>query len=74
MPDASHGYPCAFRGDEIPLGARIFAVVDAYDAITSDRSYRKGQAPSVRSGGDQAQCWQSVRSLGSGGFATAWDQ
>lgn len=35
------GYPCGFRGEEIPLGARIFAVVDAYDAITSDRPYRK---------------------------------
>ena len=43
MPDASHGYPCGFRGDEIPLGARIFAVVDAYDAITSDRPYRKAR-------------------------------
>jgi len=28
-------------GEEIPLVARIFAVVDAYDAITSDRPYRK---------------------------------
>jgi HD-GYP domain-containing protein (c-di-GMP phosphodiesterase class II) len=28
-------------GEEIPLGARIFAVVDAYDAMTSDRSYRR---------------------------------
>ncbi len=43
MPDASHGYPCGFKGDERPLGARIFAVVDAYDAITSDRPYRKAR-------------------------------
>lgn len=35
------GYPYGYRGEEIPLGARIFAVVDAYDAITSDRPYRK---------------------------------
>jgi HD-GYP domain-containing protein (c-di-GMP phosphodiesterase class II) len=35
------GYPYGFRGEEIPLGARVFAVVDAYDAITSDRPYRK---------------------------------
>ena len=35
------GYPCGLRGEQIPLGARIFAVVDAYDAITSDRPYRK---------------------------------
>ena len=35
------GYPRSFKEEEIPLGARIFAVVDAYDAITSDRPYRK---------------------------------
>jgi HD-GYP domain-containing protein (c-di-GMP phosphodiesterase class II) len=28
-------------GEEIPLGARIFAVAEAYDAMTSDRSYRR---------------------------------
>ena len=32
-------------GDEIPLEARILAVADAYDAITSDRPYRKGSTP-----------------------------
>jgi HD-GYP domain-containing protein (c-di-GMP phosphodiesterase class II) len=35
------GYPRGLKGDEIPLGARIFAVVDAYDAMTSHRPYRK---------------------------------
>ena len=34
------GYPHGLRGDEIPLGARIIAVVDAFDAMTSDRTYR----------------------------------
>ena len=34
------GYPRGLRGEEIPLGARIFAVADALDAITSDRPYR----------------------------------
>jgi putative nucleotidyltransferase with HDIG domain len=34
------GYPRGLKGDEIPLGARIFAVADALDAITSDRPYR----------------------------------
>ena len=34
------GYPRGLKGGEIPLGARIFAVVDALDAITSDRPYR----------------------------------
>jgi len=35
------GYPRKLRGEEIPLGARIFAVADTLDAITSDRPYRK---------------------------------
>jgi putative nucleotidyltransferase with HDIG domain len=34
------GYPDGLAGEEIPLGARIFAVVDTLDAITSDRPYR----------------------------------
>ncbi|MDM7324856.1 MAG: PAS domain S-box protein [Thermus sp.] len=35
------GYPRGLKGLEIPLFARIFAVVDVYDALTSDRPYRK---------------------------------
>jgi response regulator RpfG family c-di-GMP phosphodiesterase len=35
------GYPQGLKGDEICVGARVFAIVDAYDAITSDRPYRK---------------------------------
>jgi len=35
------GYPRGLKGLEIPLSARIFAVVDVYDALTSDRPYRK---------------------------------
>jgi putative nucleotidyltransferase with HDIG domain len=38
------GYPRGLRGEEIPLGARIFAVADALDAITSDRPYRSGSS------------------------------
>jgi len=34
------GYPRGLRGEEIPLPARIFAVVDVWDALTSDRPYR----------------------------------
>jgi PAS domain S-box-containing protein/diguanylate cyclase (GGDEF)-like protein len=34
------GYPDGLAGDDIPLGARIIAVCDAYDAMTSDRPYR----------------------------------
>jgi HD-GYP domain-containing protein (c-di-GMP phosphodiesterase class II) len=36
------GYPGGLKGEEIPLGARIVAVVDAFDAMVSDRCYRKG--------------------------------
>ncbi|MCU0284934.1 MAG: response regulator [Acidobacteria bacterium] len=35
------GYPLGLRGDAIPLGARIFAVADTLDAMTSERTYRK---------------------------------
>jgi putative nucleotidyltransferase with HDIG domain len=35
------GYPHGLAGDEIPIGARLFAVIDTYDAITSDRPYRR---------------------------------
>jgi response regulator RpfG family c-di-GMP phosphodiesterase len=37
------GYPRGIAGEAICLGARIFAVVDAFDAITSDRPYRRGR-------------------------------
>ncbi len=36
------GYPRGLRGDEIPWGARLFAVIDTVDAMTSDRPYREG--------------------------------
>jgi HD-GYP domain-containing protein (c-di-GMP phosphodiesterase class II) len=39
------GYPFGLAGDKIPLEARIFAVVDAYDALTSDRPYRQATSP-----------------------------
>jgi PAS domain S-box-containing protein len=35
------GYPRGLKGEEIPLAARIFAVVDVFDALTSDRPYRE---------------------------------
>jgi HD-GYP domain-containing protein (c-di-GMP phosphodiesterase class II) len=34
------GYPSGLRGEEIPLAARIFAIADSFDAMTSDRPYR----------------------------------
>jgi HD-GYP domain-containing protein (c-di-GMP phosphodiesterase class II) len=36
------GYPDGLKGAEIPLGARVIAVADTFDAMTSDRPYRKG--------------------------------
>lgn len=53
------GYPDALRGYQIPLGARILAVADAYEAMTSERPYRKAMsnedalAELVRSKGKQ---------------------
>jgi response regulator RpfG family c-di-GMP phosphodiesterase len=35
------GYPRGLAGEQIPVGARIFAIADTYDAMTSDRPYRK---------------------------------
>jgi len=39
------GYPDGLAGDQIPLGARILAVVDSFDAMASDRQYRRAMAP-----------------------------
>lgn len=39
------GYPVGLKGEEIPLECRILAIVDAYDAMTSDRPYRKAMSP-----------------------------
>jgi putative nucleotidyltransferase with HDIG domain len=36
------GYPRGLKGDDIPLAARLFAVIDVYDALRSDRPYRQG--------------------------------
>jgi len=36
-----NGYPDGLKGEEIPLGARILAIVDAFDAMMSERPYRK---------------------------------
>jgi HD-GYP domain-containing protein (c-di-GMP phosphodiesterase class II)/pSer/pThr/pTyr-binding forkhead associated (FHA) protein len=39
------GYPDGLRGEEIPIGSRIVAVADAYDAMTEDRCYHEGWSP-----------------------------
>lgn len=38
------GYPCGIKGDDICIEARIIAVVDSFDAMTTDRSYRKAKS------------------------------
>lgn len=38
------GYPRGLRGEEIPLSARVFSVVDVWDAVTTDRPYRKAMS------------------------------
>jgi response regulator RpfG family c-di-GMP phosphodiesterase len=49
------GYPRGLKGDQIPLGARIFAVADTLDAITSHRPSRKG-APLATANQEIARC------------------
>jgi HD-GYP domain-containing protein (c-di-GMP phosphodiesterase class II) len=39
------GYPHGLAGEEIPFGSRLILVADAYDAITTDRSYREAATP-----------------------------
>jgi two-component system cell cycle response regulator len=41
------GYPDGLMGEEIPLGARIVLACDAWDAMTSDRTYRRALPPEV---------------------------
>jgi HD-GYP domain-containing protein (c-di-GMP phosphodiesterase class II) len=56
-----HGYPHGLQGDEIPLDARILAVADSYDAMTSDRAYRPGMP-----------CEKAIAILNDGA-GTQWD-
>ena len=56
------GYPRGLRGEQIPRGGRIVAIVDAFDAMTSDRPYRK------------ALSWNEVWDLTWGGAGTQWDE
>jgi len=49
------GYPRGLKGDEIPLGSRLFSVADTLDAITSDRPYRPAQ--SIAAAREEIQRW-----------------
>jgi response regulator RpfG family c-di-GMP phosphodiesterase len=57
------GYPDGLVGAEIPIGARIVALCDAYDAMVSDRAYRPGRDTAVRR--------DAVRPRGGRGFPRA---
>ncbi len=48
------GYPRGLKGEEIPLAARIFTIIDVWDALSTDRCYRKAWPPS--------QVWEYLRS------------
>ncbi|HIE08643.1 MAG TPA: GAF domain-containing protein, partial [Armatimonadetes bacterium] len=54
----STGYPEGISGQDIPIGARIIAVADTYDALTSDRPYRKALPP-------EEAAWELKRAAGS---------
>ena len=54
------GYPRGLKGEEIPFAARIFAIVDVWDALVSDRPYRKGIHP--------AEVKKSIRELSGSHF------
>jgi putative nucleotidyltransferase with HDIG domain len=49
------GYPRQLKGEQIPLGARIFSIADTLDAMTSDRPYRKAQ--SVQAARKEIEAW-----------------
>jgi response regulator RpfG family c-di-GMP phosphodiesterase len=53
------GYPRGLAGTDIPLGARIFAVADTFDAITTDRPYRKGRP--FQAAKDEVRRWSGAQ-------------
>jgi len=57
------GYPQGLRGDQIPLEARIFAIVDVWDALTSDRPYRPAWSKDKALTYPRAK-WQALRPEG----------
>ena len=55
------GYPDGLSGDAIPLGARILSVVDCFDALTSDRPYRRGLSREAALDNRAFPAWHDVR-------------
>ncbi len=62
------GYPDGLAGEAIPLGARLFAVIDTLDAITSDRPYRRAQSFDVAKAEIQRQAGRQFDPLAVGAF------
>ena len=54
------GYPKGLKGVEIPLQARIMALADAYDAMTSDRPYRKALSQDIAMAEIKTECGETV--------------
>ena len=62
------GYPQGLKGEVIPVGARLFSVVDAFDAITSNRPYRKASSFAVAQAEIQSQRGKQFDPAGCGYF------
>ena len=56
------GYPDRLEGEQIPYGARVIAIADAYDTITSERTYKKPRSPGRRIRGTGTMRLQPIRS------------
>ena len=59
------GYPRGLKGEQIPLGARMFSVADTLDAITSDRPYRPAQ--SLQAAREEIERWSGKQFDPAGG-------
>jgi HD-GYP domain-containing protein (c-di-GMP phosphodiesterase class II) len=66
------GYPLGLAGDEIPLEARILAVADAFDAMTSHRPYRRALAESAAIAELDRCCGSQFDPAVVAAFAAAW--
>ena len=58
---SGHGYPFGLRGSAIPLGARLIAIADAYDAMTHDRPHKRAVSHDAGSQGAPAPLGNAVR-------------
>ncbi len=68
------GYPTAIRGNDIPIGARIIAVADAYDAMTTNRPYRNHIPPSEAIASIQAKSGEQFCPVCAGAFVEMMKQ